>query len=565
MDEKQLSIDIVGLAGAYSYALDCIEAELVNITNKHGKRVAYMSVCMAKYWNVENDALQDLAICALLHDNALTQYITEEVKKNPGIDIKKDFLNEKVNLHCVYGENNIAKIPFKTNVSNVILYHHELANGKGPFKKAWQEVPLFARIIHLADVIDAIANNIKFRQEKWDKCCEFLVRQKGLLFDDECVEAFLEMISKETFVSLEDGTFESKLWEIVPRKKQMFDWNTCKNIADFFANIVDYKSPFTSRHSIGVAEKAAQYAKYIGYDVLDIEKMYLAGALHDIGKMAVGNEILEKPDKLTDEEFDKMKNHAGYTYLMLSQVDGFEDIRDWAALHHEKLNGKGYPFGKTADELNEQERIMACVDIYQALTEELCAKPGQTLFIPGGSGSFGQMAVPIAKALGLRVIVSGNARAKDALLSAGADRYIVCTEENYWQPLSGVDFIIDTLGENEFDHELSVLKENGILLSLRGMPNGAFAQKNGFPLIKRLLFTLAGANYARKARRQGKAYRFLFVRADGAQLEKITRIVAANHIVPQIDSREFDLSQINDALQLVAGGRINGKVIVRFP
>ena len=51
------------------------------------------------------------------------------------------------------------------------------------------------------------------------------------------------MISKETFVSLEDGSFESKLWEIVPRKKQMFDWNTCKNIADFFADIVDYKSP----------------------------------------------------------------------------------------------------------------------------------------------------------------------------------------------------------------------------------------------------------------------------------------------------------------------------------
>lgn len=378
MDEKQLSIDIVGLAGAYSYAIDCVEAELINTSNKHGKRVAYMSVCMAKYWNVESDALQDLAICALLHDNAITQYIAEEIKKNPGIDIRDDFLNEKANLHCIYGERNIAKIPFKTNVSNVILYHHEHANGKGPFKKVWQEVPLFARIIHLADVIDAIANNKKFRQEKWDKCCEFLVKEKGILFDDECVEAFLETISKETFGSLEDGTFESKLWEIVPRKKQMFDWNTCKNIADFFANIIDYKSPFTSRHSIGVAEKAAQFARYIGYDVLDIEKMYLAGALHDIGKMAVGNEILEKPDKLTDEEFDKMKNHAGYTYLILSQVDDFEDIRDWAALHHEKLNGKGYPFGKTADELNEQERIMACVDIYQALTEERPYKKGMS-------------------------------------------------------------------------------------------------------------------------------------------------------------------------------------------
>lgn len=202
---------------------------------------------------------------------------------------------------------------------------------------------------------------------------------------------------------------------------------------------------------------------------------------------------------------------------------------------------------------------------YQAITEELCAKPGETIFIPGGSGSFGQMAVPIAKALGLRVIVSGNARAKDALLSAGADRYIVYTEENYWETLSGVDYIIDTLGNKEFDHELSVLKKNGILLSLRGIPNGVFAQKNGFPLIKRFLFTLAGAKYDRKAKRQAKAYRFLFVRADGAQLEKITQIVEANRIVPQIDSREFDLSQINDALQLVAGGHIDGKVIVRFP
>lgn len=62
----------------------------------------------------------------------------------------------------------------------------------------------------------------------------------------------------------------------------------------------------------------------------------------------------------------------------MSQVDGFEDIRDWAAFHHEKLNGKGYPFGKTADELNEQERIMACVDIYQALTEERPYKKGMS-------------------------------------------------------------------------------------------------------------------------------------------------------------------------------------------
>ena len=125
-----------------------------------------------------------------------------------------------------------------------------------------------------------------------------------------------------------------------------------------------------------MAEKAALFAQYIGFDSINVQKMYLAGALHDIGKMAVDNEILEKPDKLTDDEFSEMKNHAGYTYLILSEVNDFEEIRDWAAFHHEKLNGKGYPFGKTAAELNEPERMMACVDIYQALTEDRPYKKG---------------------------------------------------------------------------------------------------------------------------------------------------------------------------------------------
>ncbi len=73
----------------------CIEAELVNIKNKHGKRVAYISICMAEYWKIEGDELQDLAMCALLHDNALTQYISEELKKDSVIIVKKIYPRKK--------------------------------------------------------------------------------------------------------------------------------------------------------------------------------------------------------------------------------------------------------------------------------------------------------------------------------------------------------------------------------------------------------------------------------------------------------------------------------------
>lgn len=200
---------------------------------------------------------------------------------------------------------------------------------------------------------------------------------------------------------------------------------------------------------------------------------------------------------------------------------------------------------------------------YQGLVEELSAQAGETLLIPGGSGSLGQMAVPIAKALGLHVIVTGNARAKERTLALGADEYLDYRQENYWEKLSGLDMVMDTLGPAEFEHELSVLRKGGRLLSLRTGPNRAFAIQRQDPALKKALFSLAGFKYDKKARQQGKTYRFMFVRADGTQLEKVTEIVEKQHIMPAVDPHRFTLEEADDALQLVANGRINGKVILR--
>lgn len=201
---------------------------------------------------------------------------------------------------------------------------------------------------------------------------------------------------------------------------------------------------------------------------------------------------------------------------------------------------------------------------YQAIMEELEAKPGQTVLIPGGSGSFGQMAVPIAKALGLRVIVTGNARAKEQFLAMGVDRYLDYKIENYWEVLSDVDHVIDTLGPDEFEHELAVLKKGGRLVSLQTGPNKAFAEHKQISGLKKQMFTLAGSKYDKAAKKQGKEYRFIFVRSDGAQLQKITEIVEKQQIKPTIDSRVFSLDQANEALQLVAKGPLNGKVVIEL-
>lgn len=376
-----MEIDIIGLLSAFSFALDCVEAELIHVTSNHGKRVAYMSVCMAEKMGVSDDALRDLAACALLHDNALTQYINEEFYSDiSNIDTLKvssdDITPRQLGMHCIYGEKNLEKYPFKTGVKDVILYHHEEADGSGPFEKKWTEVPLFARIIHFSDMLDTFCKAQKFDEDVFNKAVHFIEKNKDKRFDSEVTKMFFDAFDKEEFSRLGDEHIEEYFWEKVPCEKSFYSFNVLKDLADLFAKIIDYKSEFTSRHSLGVARTASKISEIMGYDKVICDKMYLAGTLHDVGKIAIGNEILEKPARLTDEEFAKMKNHAGYTYMILSKVDGFEEIRDIAAFHHERLDGSGYPFGKMADELTTLQRIMACADIYQALTEKRPYKDG---------------------------------------------------------------------------------------------------------------------------------------------------------------------------------------------
>lgn len=246
-----------------------------------------------------------------------------------------------------------------------------------------------------------------------------------------------------------------------------------------------------------------------------------------------------------------------YTRLPLNKIGAFAE---YVAVSSDAvaLMPSGYDFATAA------AIPLTGLTAYQGLVEELEAKPGQTVLITGGSGSFGQMAVPMAKAMGLNVITSGNGRSRDKMIRMGADRYIDYKEENYWEVVSDADYVIDTLGPAEFEHELAVLKKGGKLLSLRTGPNKAFALRNGFPWIKRILFAMAGKKYDSAARKQGKEYRFMFVRSDGAQLRKITEMVEKYNIRPDTDPREFTLEQTGEALALMAKGKLSGKIIIRM-
>ena len=340
----------------------------------HGMEVSNLAYDLARELGYEKEICYELAKAGVLHD--IGKIVLENYVEEQDTLVVEEM--RFVRTHSTLGYELLQGRGYSDFVLESILYHHENANGSGPFGKTWEEIPLFSRIIHLSDLLDRAYGAKGFTEDIFNKACGYLHKNEGTVVDKECVDAFLQAFSLPHFLTLGEDSFEKKLWEKIPRIKQELSFAQIKELASFFAQIVDYKSPFTSTHSIGVAEDAKRLSRYMGFDEETVEKMYLAGALHDIGKVAVGNEILEKPGRLTEDEFAVMKHHAAYTYYILSDIDDFDEIRDWAAFHHERLDGTGYPFGKTAAELNTQERMMACIDIYQALTESRPYKQGMS-------------------------------------------------------------------------------------------------------------------------------------------------------------------------------------------
>lgn len=190
--------------------------------------------------------------------------------------------------------------------------------------------------------------------------------------------------------------------------------------------------------------------------------------------LTLGNECSGIVEQVGSKVKEFQKGDRVYTRLPINRIGAFAE---YVAVEQDAVAKmpQGYDFNTAA------AIPLTGLTAYQAITEELEAKPGETILISGGSGSFGQMAVPIAKALGLNVIVTGNERAREQFISMGVDRYIDYKQENYWEALSEVDHVIDTLGADEFEHELAVLKKGGRLVSLRTGPNKAFADTMVLP------------------------------------------------------------------------------------
>ncbi len=280
----------------------------------------------------------------------------------------EDMTRELITLRCERGAAIAGRLGFPEATAGAIRSLDEHWSGLGYAEGlAGEDIPLLARIANLAQTVEAFHD-----AEGVDGAIAVARARNGRWFDPG-------------LVSIVDGWQRDRAWwralqsedvtalvlaEEPADRVRFVDDEGLDEVARAFSDIIDAKSPFTFEHSRRVADYAVAMGRTMGFDEEEIRRLYRAGLLHDIGKLGVSNRILDKPGALTDEERAAMERHPANSHAILDRVTAFRDFAWTAALHHEKLDGSGYPYGLTGDALDAAARCLTVADIYDALTTD---------------------------------------------------------------------------------------------------------------------------------------------------------------------------------------------------
>ncbi len=273
---------------------------------------------------------------------------------------------ELVKIRCERGASIARRIGFAEPVAQAIHSLDEHWNGGGyPDGLRGEEIPLFSRIMNLSQTLEVFLVNRGAQAS-----IEVALKRSGRWFDPDLVRA-AESLAKDgaLWADLEREQVIDKALYLEPEHTRLpASEETIENICQAFAEVIDAKSPFTYRHSNGVADAAVGISQQLGLDEDNTVFMRRVALLHDVGKLGVSNDILEKPAKLDNHEWASVRKHPFYSYQILHKIPGFEDLSEVAGAHHEKLDGSGYYHGWTGDRLTLEMRIVTVADIFDALT-----------------------------------------------------------------------------------------------------------------------------------------------------------------------------------------------------
>jgi len=275
---------------------------------------------------------------------------------------------EMTRTRCERGADIAGMLGLEPATQAAIRSLDEHWDGAGmPYYRKGNDIPLLGRIAAVAQTMEVFASGFGVRV-----AYQAVRARSGTWFDPGLVEALDNLEDNCAFWTTLLATDQLEhVSDLEPDDRIMeADEARLDTVARAFARVIDAKSPYTARHSNGVADVAVALGLGMGVTEEELVVLRRAGLLHDIGKLGVSNLILDKPGKLTEGERAEMQRHTGYTYEILARVSRFRAFAAMAAAHHERLDGSGYHQGLYAKELPPLYRILAVADICEALSAE---------------------------------------------------------------------------------------------------------------------------------------------------------------------------------------------------
>ncbi len=362
-----MQVHLFDLLLSIGYSVDLISPEYTS----HHQQVAFLSYHIGKRMGLTKMSCRNLIMAGLLHDiGALNS-------KERLILIEEEPVS--VNSHAFRSARLLQEVSLFSDISDIVQYHHvNWDEGKG---KVFSEkkVPIESHILHLADRVCVKFQTMTSTVEQVPRILLDIEKDIDKKFNPEAVKALLSL-KKNDHIWLE--LMENQPVDYLPTHKlfsgDYINIDQLMDITHMISLIIDFRSHFTATHSAGVAKIANRLGKAFGFSETECKMLLVAGYLHDLGKLSVPNELLEKPSALDQKEFHIIREHTFHTYRLLNAIKGMETINMWASYHHEKLNGKGYPFQLTEDSIPLGSRIMAVADVFTSITEDRPYRKGMS-------------------------------------------------------------------------------------------------------------------------------------------------------------------------------------------
>ncbi len=367
------SISLSEVISALSFALDLTEGAVwghalrscllgMRIADEiklpEGKRTSLYFALLLKDvgWSSNATRMCQIDRIARIIRNGITQYVNNE---------------EIVGLRCDRGASIVTKLGLSADAAEAVRSLDEHWDGGGyPDSLKGEQISLLARICAVAQHLDVFSAGRGIQA-----AVATLVERSGTWFDPELVRVAVSLHRRGTLwtncltTDSQDDTRQAVL-DMDSGRRHQLEASRIDQICEAFADVVDAKSHFTFRHSMGVADAAYGIARGMGLAPERVQLVRRAALLHDIGKLSVSNAILDKKSKLSETEWKAVQQHPGLTRQILERVGPFREMAVIAGEHHEKLDGSGYPNRLLAPELSLESRIIAVADVYGALSED---------------------------------------------------------------------------------------------------------------------------------------------------------------------------------------------------